>query len=1028
MAQAPHTTKKRPMLDIDEEIEPPEHHVESQVASWEEIKTGDELENYIEDIADTVRIGLDQSIAILTPWFFNNMPRVYYQTTPRPEKVRHLSAVITGHVFETKQTVELWDRDRAKVTYIGPGGDRAILSDMARRLAPNPLKLGSLYFSRDKLLFLSTFHCKDHKPLDRENRRIMEKIKVARGLLAEEFPDDLTRIDQYLKNLDNDFVMYTTAGRIQVMYRMVRYMQEHESAHTFFERVENSPNARLTLGMKNVNPSVVLEAILELISRYEFNVLRAFMVNFTHGYDEPISVFHVIVGRVDEEPVDLNAVSVLRLNKALRTLGWVDVDEYGELTKAPFSLSINAINLIRSVATWAHIMLGKENPYYYSQYKVRTTFFKYGEFTRELIQLFRLKFDPLKDTERSAGGYAEKRASLLEMTKEVIDEVEKNILLESINFIDHTLKTNYFLPTKTGLAFRLEPEALNPKYYPLRPFGIFFLVGKDYRFFHLRWKDISRGGLRVVMPRNSSDFDYALAGLFDEVYGLSHAQQLKNKDIPEGGSKAVLVLKPGGHRQQAVRGAVNALLDLLVARGESDEQTADAISYYDKEEIIYLGPDENITNDLIEWIPVQAARRGYRYASAFMSSKPGAGINHKEYGVTSEGLNVFLENMLRHLGINPREQRFTIKMTGGPDGDVAGNELKILHREYGENARVVAIADGFGAAHDPDGLAWSELLRLFKQGKSAADFNPELLSGGEGAFVIKADTAENIRIRNNLHFTTKADVFIPAGGRPYTVNDKNWNQFIDKENKPTCRAIVEGANIFFSTDSRTELQKKGILIIKDSSANKTGVICSSFEIIASLILSTDEFLAIKDVYVQQVIEILRGKADQEAKLLFQELMLAGGHKTLVELSMAISRQINDVTDIILENLTARQEEVLANPFYQEMIYRHTPKILVERYKERLLKRLPPAHQIAILSAYIASSIVYREGLGWLDGIPSEARFEAARTYMSQDNFTAQLLASVAESNLPDKEKIAAILKMSATRDLTILEMEKLPRA
>ena len=1019
-------TKKLVPLDIDEEMEPPEHHPDSQQASWEEIKTGDDLETYIEDIADTVRIGLDQSIAILTPWFFNNMPRAYYQTTPRPEKVRHLSAVITGHVFETKQTVELWDRDRAKVTYIGPGGDRAILIDMARRLAPNPLKMGSLYFSRDKLLFLSTFHCKDHKPLDRENRRIMEKVKVARGILVEEFPDDLTRVDNYLKNLDNDFVMYATAGRIQILYRMVRYMIEHEGAHTFFEPVENSPNARLTLGMKNVNPSVVLEAVLDLINRYEFSVVRAFLVKFAQGYDEPISVFHIIVSRKDEEPVDFGAVPVLRLNKALRTLGWVDVDDYGDLTKAPYGLSINATNLIRSIATWAHVMLGKENPYYYSQHKVRTTFFKYSEFTREIIALFRLKFDPLKELERNAGGYADKRVLLLEMTKEVIDEVEKTILLEAINMLDHTLKTNYFLPTKTGLAFRLAPEALNPKYYPMRPFGIFFIVGKDYRFFHMRWKDISRGGLRVVMPRNGADFDYALAGIFDEVYGLSHAQQLKNKDIPEGGSKAVLVLKPGGHRQQAVRGAVNALLDLLVARGESDEPTAASISYYDKEEIIYLGPDENITNDLIEWIPIQAARRGYRYAAAFMSSKPGAGINHKEYGVTSEGLNVFLENMLRYLGINPREQRFTIKMTGGPDGDVAGNELKILHREYGENARVVAIADGFGAAYDPEGLAWPELLRLFKQGKSAADFHSSMLSGAKGGFVIKADTPENIRIRNNLHFVAKADVFIPAGGRPYTVNEKNWTHFIGSDGKPTCRAVVEGANIFFSSDARSELQTKGILNIKDSSANKTGVICSSFEIIASLTLSTEEFLAIKDIYVQQVIEILRQKADQEAKLLFQEYALQGGRKTLVELSMAISRQINDVTDIILENLTANQEEVLASPFYQEMIYRHVPRILVERYKDRLLDRLPPAHQIAILSAYMASYIVYREGLGWLDNVPTEARFDAARTYMAQDNFTSKLLTSVAESSLPDKDKIAAILRMSATRDLTILEMEKRP--
>jgi len=191
-----------------------------------------------------------------------------------------------------------------------------------------------------------------------------------------------------------------------------------------------------------------------------------------------------------------------------------------------------------------------------------------------------------------------------------------------------------------------------------------------------------------------------------------------------------------------------------------------------------------------------------------------------------------------------------------------------------------------------------------------------------------------------------------------------------------------------------------------------------------LTLSNEEFLAIKNLYVQQVIEILRHKADQEAKLLFQEYSLQGGRKTLVELSMAISRQISDVTDIILENLTAREDEVLASTLYQEMIYRHCPKVLVERYQDRLLTRLPRPHQLAILSAYMASYIVYREGLGWLDGIPSDGRFEAARTYMDQDNFTGKLIHAVEVSTLPDKEKIASILRMSATRDLTILELER----
>jgi hypothetical protein len=50
-----------------------------------------------------------------------------------------------------------------------------------------------------------------------------------------------------------------------------------------------------------------------------------------------------------------------------------------------------------------------------------------------------------------------------------------------------------------------------------------------------------------------------------------------------------------------------------------------------------------------------------------MSSKPRTGINHKEYGVTSEGVFVFLDEALKQAGKDPRAgQRVTIKLTGGP--------------------------------------------------------------------------------------------------------------------------------------------------------------------------------------------------------------------------------------------------------------------------------------------------------------------------------------------------------------------------
>jgi glutamate dehydrogenase len=36
-------------------------------------------------------------------------------------------------------------------------------------------------------------------------------------------------------------------------------------------------------------------------------------------------------------------------------------------------------------------------------------------------------------------------------------------------------------------------------------------------------------------------------------------------------------------------------------------------------------------------------------------------------------------------------------------GDVAGNMIKILFRDYGANARIVGIGDGSGCAEDPEG-------------------------------------------------------------------------------------------------------------------------------------------------------------------------------------------------------------------------------------------------------------------------------------------------------------------------------------
>jgi glutamate dehydrogenase len=88
-------------------------------------------------------------------------------------------------------------------------------------------------------------------------------------------------------------------------------------------------------------------------------------------------------------------------------------------------------------------------------------------------------------------------------------------------FLRHVLKTNFYQPTKVALSFRLAPDFLPETEYPKRPFGMFFVIGRnplllvvidaysyllksgnEFRGFHIRFRDVARGGIRIVRSRN----------------------------------------------------------------------------------------------------------------------------------------------------------------------------------------------------------------------------------------------------------------------------------------------------------------------------------------------------------------------------------------------------------------------------------------------------------------------------------------------------------------------------------------------
>jgi glutamate dehydrogenase len=955
----------------------------------------------------------------LVPWFYANMPGYYFRTHSREEQLKHLRSLISGQVTAEKQKMVFRSPCGTKLTFISPGGGSEELVSVLDQLAGREILNARMYSSRDGKLRLDSFVLGPQKRVD-VGGEMFRKV-MARAAEHGPIAARLGEFSDFMGSATADCVEKFDPQRAERHFRNYREVSGCDCVIVTLEPEVYPRLSRIIVTMTTPPGRGALKQVVKILARFGISIERAY-ADVYEVPGEPFAVISVYCTR-NGEPIRETDPVWPSLKEELVLCKWQASHELERFAEER-GWSLRQVYFIQAACEFAHQFLLRGDLYAYNAHNVVTAVLKQPEIAEALLAWFEARFDPWDEARRK--GSAEVPAELRGMIEAVTDDVARNTLECIEVFIADTLRTNYFLPEIFGLAFRMDPGVLErvplaPKAWAEeeRPFGFYFFHGPHFLGFHVRYRETSRGGVRVVPTRRQEIFEIESNRLFDEVTALARSQQYKNKDIPEGGSKAVLLLGPEGSVDLAVKSMVNSLLDLVLtpadpAAGFTIPGVAD---YLGREEIIYLGPDEHISRAHIEWIVGRARLRGYKWASAFMSSKPRTGINHKQYGVTSLGVVVFAEEILKHLGIDPRKQRFTVKLTGGPAGDVAGNALKVLHREYGEKARVVAMSDGHGAAFDPEGLDWEELLRLADEEKDICAFDSARLKG-EGALVSCILHEDGVRLRDTMHNRAAADLFIPAGGRPETINAKNWRDYLHGE-EPSSRAIVEGANIFLSQEARDRLEERGVLIVHGASANKTGVICSSYEILAGLTLSDEEFLEVKERYVAEVLEILAERARAEARLLLREYKACGGCRPLTAISLDLSREINHLADVIRLTLEKDLRELSRDPEFYSLALSYCPPVLSERFAGRFAERVPMAHQFALVSAYAASKVVYAEGLEWPESVARVRDMsEVVRTYLRQEKKLAVYLEALRGAGLADGDEIGRILDGAGRKYLT----------
>jgi glutamate dehydrogenase len=599
--------------------------------------------------------------------------------------------------------------------------------------------------------------------------------------------------------------------------------------------------------------------------------------------------------------------------------------------------------------------------------RIYETFAKYPAVTKALCDDFIQRI--------STKGLNDEVSDELDLAvRKVGGEVDRQLFRCMINFNRAVLKTNFYKEYKAALSFRLDPTKIMGASYEGNPvpFAIIFVVGAEFQGFHVRFADVARGGIRLIISRDKSAYESNLTTQFKETFGLAHTQNKKNKDIPEFGSKGTILPFLHEDSSKEINGFecfkkyISSLLDIMLV------DDVNMIDNYGKPELLFLGPDEGTAN-MMQWAAEYAHRKDYMFWRSFTTGKPPAlgGIPHDTYGMTTRSVRQYVKGCMEKLGWE--ESAVTKVQTGGPDGDLGSNEI-LLSKE-----KTVAIVDGSGVLYDPNGLNRDELVRLATERVMVEEFDRALLS--EGGFMVLVND-ENISLpdgevvlngvefRNefHLHRLCTADLFVPCGGRPEAVNLSNVDRMFHENGTPKFKVVVEGANLFFSQDARNMLDQAGVVLYKDASTNKGGVTSSSKEVLAALALDEPTFdahVAVRkgqeppefyNQYVQDIIRIVEADAYLEFECIWNEHERTGIARYLLtdELSDKINMVTTEIAESTLFDIPDMRRAVLQLAL--------PPSLLELSNLEDVMTRVPENYQKAIFSTYLASRFVYKYGI------------------------------------------------------------------
>ncbi|HET6757907.1 MAG TPA: NAD-glutamate dehydrogenase domain-containing protein, partial [Propionibacteriaceae bacterium] len=468
---------------------------------------------------------------------------------------------------------------------------------------------------------------------------------------------------------------YTPKQAVKDISALVALQGEHDISMAMYVPDRAVDEAELRLKIFRREESLSLSKILPHLSVLGVDVIDERPYELTMGKDQRAFIYDFgiqVPGGSDAVRARWTLESRQRFMEAFSAsyVGDSESDGYNALVMGA-ELDWRDVSMLRSIGRYLRQVGVTYSQSYFAQALSQNV-----DVTRQLISLFRTRFDPHTGLDIKARTAAS--SELVDKIKKALNDVASldhdRILRSFLAVIQAVIRTNFYLANRQAIALKLLPRQIPDTPEPRPAFEI-FVYSPRMEGVHLRYGLVARGGLR--WSDRAEDFR-------TEILGLVKAQMVKNTVIVPVGAKGGFYCKrlPDPRDREAWLAEGLACYQLFVCSlfdvtdniiDDAVVPPADVVRYDGDDPYLVVAADKGTAtfSDVANKISVDL---GLWLGDAFASGGS-AGYDHKGMGITARGAWESVQRHFREMGLNSQTSDFTCVGIGDMSGDVFGNGM-----------------------------------------------------------------------------------------------------------------------------------------------------------------------------------------------------------------------------------------------------------------------------------------------------------------------------------------------------------------